>query len=173
MNIFVLDLNPRKAAEYHMDVHVVKMTVESLQMLSTAARYFNVPSSSGLYESSYENHPCNLWLRESFSNVLWLYDLFLSLLEEYTFRYKKIIKCSQLKNRLATCLEELKEILPDKGLTTFAQAMPEEYKHSNAVVAYRLYYVCSKSQLSRAGWKKGRNAPRWYRHPHQRYKHAA
>ena len=38
MNIFVLDKNPIKAAQQHCDKHVVKMILESAQMLSTAHR---------------------------------------------------------------------------------------------------------------------------------------
>jgi hypothetical protein len=35
MNIFVLHWNPRKAARYHADKHVIKMLLESVQMLYT------------------------------------------------------------------------------------------------------------------------------------------
>lgn len=38
MNIFFLDRNPTKAAEYHVDKHVVKMIQETAQLLSTAHR---------------------------------------------------------------------------------------------------------------------------------------
>ena len=36
MNIFVLDKNPVKAAEYHCNKHVVKMILEAGQMLCAA-----------------------------------------------------------------------------------------------------------------------------------------
>jgi hypothetical protein len=38
MNIFYLDKDPIKAAEYSCDKHVVKMILESAQMLCTAHR---------------------------------------------------------------------------------------------------------------------------------------
>ena len=38
MNIFYLDPRPDTAAEMHCDKHVVKMIVESAQMLSTVHR---------------------------------------------------------------------------------------------------------------------------------------
>lgn len=38
INIFYLDKNPTKAAEYHVDKHVVKMIQETAQLLSTAHR---------------------------------------------------------------------------------------------------------------------------------------
>ena len=39
MNIFVLDEDPRVSAEMVCDKHVVKMIIESAQMLSTVHRY--------------------------------------------------------------------------------------------------------------------------------------
>lgn len=36
MNIFVLDQKPKKAAQYHCNKHVVKMILETSQMLNTA-----------------------------------------------------------------------------------------------------------------------------------------
>lgn len=41
MNIFVLDYNPQKAALYHCDKHVVKMILESAQILSSICRLKN------------------------------------------------------------------------------------------------------------------------------------
>ena len=38
MNIFYLDRDEQKAAQYHCDKHVVKMILESAQLLSTAHR---------------------------------------------------------------------------------------------------------------------------------------
>lgn len=40
MNIFIVNENPATCAELLMDQHVVKMTLESLQLLYTAARYY-------------------------------------------------------------------------------------------------------------------------------------
>lgn len=39
MNIFVLDTNPQKAAEYHCNKHICKMLLESAQMLCAAHWY--------------------------------------------------------------------------------------------------------------------------------------
>jgi hypothetical protein len=49
--------------------------------------------------------------------------------------------------------------LPDIGLTPFAQAMPDQYKHEDAVMAYRQYYLAEKSKIAK--WKHG-NAPDWF-----------
>ena len=43
MNLFVLSINPRVAAEYHLDKHVVKMILEACQLLYTAHWVFWYP----------------------------------------------------------------------------------------------------------------------------------
>ena len=49
--------------------------------------------------------------------------------------------------------------IPRIGLTPFAQAMPEELKGSNAVVAYRKFY--HKDKATFASWKY-RDKPPWW-----------
>lgn len=97
MNIFVLDTNPMRCAQYHCDKHVVKMLLEYTQLIWTYLinRYGDQPieeaNSFGVqaYKPTHINHPCNVWLREDHHNFLWLYYLWLSLHEEYELRYDK------------------------------------------------------------------------------------
>lgn len=44
-------------------------------------------------------------------------------------------------------------------MTPFAQAMPDQYKHQNAVIAYRQYYLGEKARFAK--WKCG-NIPLWF-----------
>ncbi len=81
MNIFVLDRNIRKCAQYHCDQHVSKMILESIQMLCTC---LNKKGVSTPYKSTHLKHPCVLWLDESHSNFLWLKELALELNREFT-----------------------------------------------------------------------------------------
>ena len=74
MNIFVLDTSPKLAAEYHCNKHVVKMIIETAQMLSTAHDYLET-GISGLYKPTHKNHPCSIWVRQSRENYLWTLDL--------------------------------------------------------------------------------------------------
>ncbi len=60
MNIFFIDKDPVKAAYQQTDKLVVKMTLETAQLLSTARRYFG-DTSSCLYKSTHINHPSNIW----------------------------------------------------------------------------------------------------------------
>ena len=139
MNIFIVDKDPYKAAIHLNDKHIVKMIVESAQLLSTTRRYFG-DTNPFLYKSCFVNHPCSEWIRESFENYLWLLTHFKALCDEYTYRYLKIHKClgllSYFSNELPT--------LESKGLTKFALAMPDEYKVDDPVQSYRNYYLGKK-----------------------------
>lgn len=116
MNIFALDNDPVKAAQYQCDKHVVKMIVESAQMLSTAHRLldgtvtiverFNVKTGktrnakiwqikdssldSVLYKACHQNHPCTKWTMECVENYNWHYRHFIALCDEYEWRYGRV-----------------------------------------------------------------------------------
>lgn len=150
MNIFVLDYDTRKCAEYHVNKHVVKMITESAQLLSTAVRVSGIDAG---YKITHLNHPCSIWCRESLSNWRWLKQLTDSLCEEYCFRYDRF---SHKAHDMATSLPEPK--IPDLGLTKFALAMPEQYQTDCAIESYRNYYRFDKYHLHE--WGK-REKPDW------------
>jgi hypothetical protein len=141
VNIFILDTVPELCAQYHCDKHVVKMILESAQLLSTAAQQES--KIDGLYKPTHFNHPCSIWTRTSRSNFLWLVELAKQLCIEYTHRYEKnhksfdvILKCYDLQDKIN-----------DGELTPFVQAMPEKYRSDNAVDSYRNYYVEEKYKI--------------------------
>ena len=152
MNIFILDTDLEKCARYHCDQHVVKMILESAQMLCA------VNNENGLkspYRTTHIHHPCTVWAGESLSNWLWLRGLTKALNKEYKFRY------NHTKNHKSYDVVKDLPIPPieDKGLTEFPQAMQEEYRvKGNAVLAYRKFYVGEK--LKFATWTK-RRKPKW------------
>jgi len=87
MNIFILDEDPSAAAKMHCDKHVVKMILETAQMLSTAHRLVDGDEYAdrvGLYKAAYPNHPCTVWVREYAGAYLWSYYLLKNLSQEYT-----------------------------------------------------------------------------------------
>lgn len=152
MNIFYLDQDVKKCAMYHADRHVVKMIVESTQILCSAY-YFTGESKFSPYKLTHKNHPCCVWVRESIINWLWLKELALALCEEYTYRYGKIHKCEPIIQSLKT------PALPDAGFTKFRCAMDEKYIISeNPIENYRNYYREGKRHLW--NWKK-RSPPHW------------
>ena len=82
MNIFVLDTDPIKAAQYHADKHVVKMITETAQLLNSTY-YFTNEKDKASYKLTHKNHPCSIWARESLDNWVWLKQLGLALYDEY------------------------------------------------------------------------------------------
>ncbi len=156
MNIFYVDSDPEIAAISLVDKHVVKMILESAQMLSTAHRILDNNPSECLYKATHVNHPSNKWIRESVSNYQWLYQHFHFLGKEYQYRYGKIHKSiDRLESTLKFSPHNLSEINP----TIIPCAMPDEYKISNdPILNYRSYYRFGKKHIH--AWTK-RNPPKW------------
>ncbi len=149
MNIFVLDNCPEFAAKYQCDKHVVKMVLETAQLLCSA-------HETAPYKRTHYNHPCAIWTRSSMGNYDWLVRHGLALAREYTFRYNKIHKSTEV---IEWAMLNKPNIL-DLGLLPFAQAMPDQYKNPDDVVsAYRNYYMNEKARI--ATWTKT-ETPYWY-----------
>lgn len=156
MNIFILDWNVKKCAQYHVDKHVVKMILETAQLLCGAHHMTPQVTPQVPYKLSHKNHPCAIWTRESLSNYLYLCELGLELCNEYTHRYGKRHKSQDV---IEWCIINKPNIL-DKGFTEPAKAMPDEYKVDDVVQSYRNYYCGAKSEF--AVWKM-RDIPHWYK----------
>ena len=155
MNIFVLDYTPAVAAEAHCDKHVVKMVLETAQLLCTCHRICGSEFADELYKPTHVNHPCSKWLRESTENYHWTSDLFFWLLQEYYYRFDKEHACA----RLLPLIEKPPEELDIADATDFALAMPDEYKeYGDPVECYRQYYAWEKSRLL---YYTGRTPPDW------------
>jgi len=152
MNIFVVDRDPKVAATMLCDKHVVKMIVETAQMLCTAASKLGhqVP-----YKPTHANHPCTLWAGESLSNWNWLIQHGISLCEEYTLRYNRIHKTQSI---IEWCKDSNIGPTRDIGLTPFKLSMPDKYKCSDPVESYRNYYSGEKKRFAK--WKT--SPPQWW-----------
>lgn len=177
MNIFVLDKNPTVAAQRQCDRHVVKMILETAQLLCTAHRVLdgeeyvdpdakrkvkrwrltNSYHDEMMYKVTHTNHPSAVWARESLQNYIWLYDHFDALSVEYEYRYgKKHLTWIKLQDILSVTPKNI----PNKGLTPFKLAMPDECKTEDAVESYRKYYI-TKQHAFNMTWKN-REAPDWF-----------
>ena len=180
MNIFVLDTDPVIAAQLQCDKHVVKMVVESAQMLSTTHRMLDgtikLELSEGgrrikrwvlpddreqiLYKAVHMNHPCTVWTRESKTNYDWHYAHFIALCNEYTHRYGKIHATDTL---LRNVLRNAPTNIPDRGFTQFALAMkaqPQCMYVEDPVRSYREFYKTKKDRFDMV-WTH-RETPVWF-----------
>jgi hypothetical protein len=138
MNIFILDTTPESIARAHCDKHVVKMVLETTQILCTVCNQYNITTP---YKSSHIHHPCTVWAGKTLANWLWLKDLGMELAKEYQYRYNKTHKCMKVIESLKT------PWLIKGGLTHFALAMPDEYKTDCPIQSYRNYYIGEKVHM--------------------------
>jgi hypothetical protein len=176
MNIFYIDEDPIQAAQWMVDKHVVKMILESAQLLSTAHRILDGREVEGksktgrkvrrwilddsrdevIYTATHINHPSAVWCRESVENYNWLVDHFFALMQEYTHRYEKTHKCF---GDLSYMLQSPPNNLKEWDWTPMPSAMADEYKISDdPLTNYRNYYKIGKSNMHK--WTN-REKPEW------------
>tara|TARA_A100001201_G_scaffold79300_1_gene71007 strand:+ start:27 stop:548 length:522 start_codon:yes stop_codon:yes gene_type:complete len=148
MNIFYLHPDPVKAAQIQYNKHVVKMVLESAQMLCTAHHCYgnaeqklNVP-----YKQAHLNHPSTVWARKSRATYRWLYLHMMALGDEYTKRYGKthltITKCAKFLNVAPVHIQGDEWSEPP-------QAMPDQYKVPGcSITAYWNYYEGEKYTIA-------------------------
>ena len=175
MNIFYLDDDPVLAAQQHCDRHVVKMILETAQILSTVWHNAAADGTDGglvtldwvtpdnavppqelkwlraelcgqrIYRPTHRNHPAVKWAAMYGGNYAWLYRLGMALLDEYTYRYGRVHACLPVLRTL--------ELLPP---TLQASAgvycdgysiMDEQYKKQDVVSSYRNYYLKAKENI--------------------------
>ena len=179
MNIFILSVNPVEAAQSQCDKHVVKMIVESAQMLSTVHRMLDgvrIMGANGkpsnqwklnderedvLYRCCHMNHPSTVWTRKSNNNYNWHYAHFVALCDEYTHRYGKI---HATDSKLRDVLKTPPHNIEVGYLTPFALAMesnPECKFPNDPVKSYRMFYQ-TKQERFKMVWTK-REIPEWFK----------
>jgi hypothetical protein len=160
MNLFVLDVDPRRAAEQQCDKHVTKMSIEYAQLLSAAHRVWNSPQSDSLYKLTHKNHPATKWVAAHPEHYRWTYALACATWDEYTYRYGKTHGSARLRDLLA----ETPSMVGCGRATPPPQCMPDTCKVAgdtweSVVAAYQQYYRVAKSAF--ATWK-GRDVPTWF-----------
>lgn len=141
------------------------MVLETAQLLCTAYHVLQSPliphiqSVAGkFYKQTHTNHPCAIWTRESAENFAWVVELGLGLCDEYYNRFGLSKNKRHATEPLIAAIAAHPLELPSLGLTPFTQAMPEEYRDTDAVIAYRNYYRDAKSAF--AAWRYGH--PTWW-----------
>ncbi len=152
MNIFYLDSDITQCARYHCDKHVIKMILESAQILCSVLWMHHIKAP---YKPTHLHHPCVLWANHSLSNWLWLKQLAGALNEEYKYRFnhKKNHKSYDVIQALQN------PTIIDLGLTERPQVLPDEFRQTDPVRAYRQYHKARKQHL--AQWTK-REIPAWF-----------
>ena len=148
MNIFFLHKDPSRAAKAQCDKHVVKMVLETTQMLSTAARRQGHDVG---YQSAYPKHPMTIWVGDTRDNFCWTLQHAIELSKEYTVRYSKLHASQKV-------IDNIHEYYPNisfDNITEPPQCMPDEFKCDDYVRAYRNYYIHKIGE-----WKR---PPKWFK----------
>lgn len=154
MNIFVTSQCPIESAKFLDDVRVIKMTLESAQLLSSALRLCGY-TGDDVYKISHKNHPSNLWARATQGNYKWLLEHFKALCDEYTRRTGKTHASSKL----------LPIFEANVGLIPVGERMPfsnnarnlmkgVDFTHeTDTIKAYQLYLSVR--------WESDKREPKW------------
>lgn len=168
MNIFGIEYDDKRgfkfpdaidSARSQCDKHVVKMPLESAQMLCTAHRILD-GDNDDLYKIAHPKHPSTLWTMESKANYQWHYRHWLELCKEYTYRYGKVHKSWE---KFGTRLALVPKNIPDGNLTPFKLAFkthPECIVEGDPVQSYRNFYMTKQSRFDMK-WTK-RRIPNWF-----------
>ena len=168
MNLFFLNVDPKKCAEEHCDKHVVKMILEIVQMLYTAHRLDGNDLPDFAYRLSHVNHPISIWIRTCFENWNYAINVAKYLSKEYTYRYHKIHACEKHITWLLLNTPKFSKgtFKPDQsfsykanavynkefesiGMTPIPLAMPDECKLSDPIYSYRNYYIMKKRRFAK------------------------
>ena len=165
MNIFVTDPDPVASAQVLPDKHIVKMPLETCQMLAIVASekwghgFGVLPKLDGTpyktEKGAFRNHPCTVWAQD---NYTWLILHGLALCYEYTHRYGKKHSC---QSTIAHCTQ----IFPpqDHDPKSFAFAGPDEFKYDTSIDTFTAYkrYISSKPWVASNYLRDPSRKPHW------------
>lgn len=156
MNLFALDEDPKEAARALGDGHVNKMLIETVQLICNA-----FPAEMAPYTRTHYNHPASRWVRETRGNLVWAIEYATELAREWQRRFPKSKPhaSSAVLTWCVLALDQIMDQVPAGVCTPFVQIMPESYRGTDPIEAYRHYYLTHKAHL--AQWRRGREAPTW------------
>ena len=169
MNIFVTDPSPQISAQVLPDKHIVKMPLETCQMLSIVCSdkwghgYGQLHRINGepykTEKGAFRNHPCTIWANESIINTWWLVAHGISLCAEYTHRYGKVHSCEKTILEAGSIIPLHKPTTP----SSFTRAMPDEYKHDTSIDTFTAYknYIRSKPWVATNYLRDPSRQPDW------------
>jgi hypothetical protein len=147
MNLFYLHRDPVEAARMQCDRHVVKMILETAQMLSTA--HIELDGEQLAYKATHKNHPSTVWVRSSAKAYRWAYEHMMALSAEYTRRYGKVHKTIR-EHAIALSLPPVNVDL-HADFVEPPQCMYDECKRDDTVLAYQLYYNAKADEWAAKG----------------------
>lgn len=148
MNIFASYRCPVKSARVLDDQRLVKMILESCQLLSNGLRHNGI-ELDGLPKKTHFNHPCSLWVAEGRDNFAWLLEHANALDEERQRRWGHNKTHKTLAACYAAKFHRYGKRLPYGGSIHVNCAANEKlgisFKHVTPVYkAYKLYLLARR-----------------------------
>ena len=158
MNVFATSACPLASARALDDSRVIKMALESAQLLCTelGRRGYKVP-----YRPTHANHPVTLWLRDD-GALRWLFRHFVALCDEYAHRFGRTHKSYERVHPVAARI--LKRV-PEARKPSFANCARRSDLDLDftdvrpTTEAYRRY-LRARWELGDPRWTR-RSPPRW------------
>lgn len=169
MNLFLLHRKHAKNVRKHCNRHVVKMVLETAQLLWAAARCGGAPLDNldvTPYKMTHKWHPTAIWVRKTLENWKYTMEFAFTLSKEYTRRYGKVHKChahfvalrklgyyAPLERR---AIKNKCGVIKRSKCTPFPLAMPEEcvvFRNNkiDPVRSYRKYYKIKSKEWAEKG----------------------
>ena len=168
MNIFYTNKSPEISAYSLCDKHVVKMSLESAQMLTNcfSEDILALPTTPKTQKGtprkySHWNHPSSIWVRQSKPNMQWLLDHAIAICHEKHRRYPDKPLPFIYGFLKWTEANFFNSQVPDGDFTEPPQCMPDDCKvEGDSISAYRNYYNQEKADI--ATWKNA-EIPWWFK----------
>jgi hypothetical protein len=161
MNVFVVSSDPIECARSLDDRRLIKMVLETAQLLSAAVRADPLLAGrdvevDALYRATHLNHPVCLWVRGSRAAFAWTRRLLDALLAEYGHRFQKVHACSRIADLLGPALDEV----PPQSWCNCTN-----FPDLPVFQAYQAQLADKWAKDSRPPSWRGRGAPQWYSVP--------
>lgn len=163
MNIFTTYRSPQESAQALDDKRVIKMALESTQILSTAVYLNTNKIYENIYKPTHTKHPCVIWAANTRQNWLWLHEHAVALCSEYSYRYGKSHKCIKVLNHL----KQYTQFIPEGKLEEFPNCTRalnyniDYTREADVNKAYRKYLAAKWSHVDKNPCWTKRSKPQW------------
>jgi len=162
VNLFVLDKNPKEAAQMLDDKRLGSALMEATMMLSVPCQSVGETGVGLLCRPSHSRHPVTLWVGATRANWQWTLSYAHYVAREYTFRYDKIHAAS---NRLGY-IGSFGDCLPDGPMLPFQNSarnagLDLDFSHLPIPFSYQIYLMERWKTDKRAPTYRRRGFPSW------------
>ena len=144
MQLYILDRDPGRAVRFLADVHVIKMCLETMQIIAGAIHNSSLPQVPGMLKPYNPSHPVNKAV-DSPEKLNWVLLYNWNLQCEYLLRFRKKHACFDL------CVRSFHHLWhPDRkaDCENLARSFKDFFTdEADIVLAFREYYRFKKSRI--------------------------